>query len=262
MSHSTLIFHYPPERNRINYLRKKKFNNVLPVPWSFKSTVSSNLLNRCQMKACSCLNDFVVENATTATMNCCKLEWLVNQWLPLYARLPGTRWAFPLSRTIFNSLFFQAPILVFRNEVRNHLNHKAVIHKAKQLGCPPMVCVAQDTCKGKPLEDPVLIRKMLELSDSKTEHLLGVLPFVPGMRVILTQNIAIELGLINGVDGIFRQLVYQADSVSTDNLSEAYPSNTQYVHRNSQVENWMQYGRTSTETRFHPVNRTNVSGRH
>ena len=94
-----------------------------------------------------------------------------------------------------------------------------------------MVCIAQDTCKGKPLEAPVLIRKMLELSDSKTEHLPGLLPFVPGMPVILTQNIAIELGLINDVNGIFRQLVYQADSVSTDNLSEAYPSNTQYVHR-------------------------------
>ena len=72
-----------------------------------------------------------------------------------------------------------------------------------------MVCVAQDTCKGKLLEDPALIRKMLELSDSKTEHLSGLLPFVPGMPVILTQNIAIELGLINGVNGIFRQLVYQ-----------------------------------------------------
>ena len=94
-----------------------------------------------------------------------------------------------------------------------------------------MVCVAQDTCKGKPLEDAVLIRKMPELSDSKTEHLPGLLPFVPGMPVILTQNIAIELDLINGVNGIFRQLVYQADSVSTE-----FRSNT--------------------------VHRTNISGRH
>ena len=51
------------------------------------------------------------------------------------------------------------------------------------------------------------------------------------MPVILTQNIAIELGLINGTNGIFRQLVYQADSVSTDVLSEAFPNNTQYIHR-------------------------------
>jgi hypothetical protein len=94
-----------------------------------------------------------------------------------------------------------------------------------------MVCVAQDTCKGKPLEDPILRKKVLELCDSKTEHLPGLLPFVPGMPVILTQNIAIELGLINGMNGIFRQLVYQADSVSTDVLSGAFPDNTQYVHR-------------------------------
>ena len=70
-----------------------------------------------------------------------------------------------------------------------------------------MVCVAQDTCEGRSLEDPALIRKMLELSDSKTEHLLGLLPFVPGKPVILTQNSAIELGLINGVNRIFRQLI-------------------------------------------------------
>ncbi|CAF4809989.1 unnamed protein product [Rotaria sp. Silwood2] len=79
-----------------------------------------------------------------------------------------------------------------------------------------MVCVSQDTCKGNPIEDPRLIKKLLELSDSKTEHLPGLLPLVPGMPVILTQNIAIELGLINGMNGIFRQLVYEEDSVSTD----------------------------------------------
>ncbi|CAF3086988.1 unnamed protein product [Rotaria socialis] len=75
------------------------------------------------------------------------------------------------------------------------------------------------------------MKKLLELSDSKTEHLPGLLPFVPGMSVILTQNIAIELGFINGINGIFRQLVYQSDSISTDVLSQAFPSNTQYVHR-------------------------------
>jgi ATP-dependent exoDNAse (exonuclease V) alpha subunit len=120
---------------------------------------------------------------------------------------------------------------VFRNEVRTQLNNKAAIQKAAQLEHGLMVCVAQDTCKGKPIEDLVLMKKLLELSDSKTEHLPGLLPFVPGMPVILTQNIAIELGLINGMNGIFRQLVYQEESVSTNTLSEAFPSNTRYVHQ-------------------------------
>ena len=122
---------------------------------------------------------------------------------------------------------------MFRNEIRTLLNHKAAIHQAIQSGHPLMVCVAQDTCNGKPIEDPLLVKKLLQLSDSKTEHLPGLIPFVPGMPVILTQNIAIELGLINGVTGTFRQLVYQVDSVSTDVLSEAFPNNTQYVHRPS-----------------------------
>ncbi|CAF2879064.1 unnamed protein product [Rotaria sp. Silwood2] len=68
-----------------------------------------------------------------------------------------------------------------------------------------MVCVSQDTCKGNPIEDPRLIKKLLELSDSKTEHLPGLLPLVPGMPVILTQNIAIEL--------------------------ETFPNNTRYIHK-------------------------------
>ncbi|CAF4016579.1 unnamed protein product [Rotaria sordida] len=136
-----------------------------------------------------------------------------------------------VARSLILQISCVAPILVFRNEVRTQLNNKAAIHNAAQLGRIPMVCVAQDTCNGKPIEDSVLIKKLLELSDSKTEHLPGLLPFVPGMPVILTQNIAIELGLINGINGIFRQLVYQSDSVSADVLSEIFPKNTQYIHR-------------------------------
>ncbi|CAF4712567.1 unnamed protein product [Rotaria sp. Silwood2] len=65
----------------------------------------------------------------------------------------------------------------------------------------------------------------------QTEHLPGLLPFVPGMPVILTQNIVIELGLINGMNGIFRQLVYEEDSASTNVLPETCPNNTRYIHK-------------------------------
>ncbi|CAF3090555.1 unnamed protein product [Rotaria sp. Silwood2] len=127
----------------------------------------------------------------------------------------------------------KAPILVFRNEVQTQLNNKAAIHKAAEMRQAPIICVAQDTCKGKPIEDSILVKKLLELSDSKTEHLPGLLPLVPEMPVILTQNVAIELGLINGMNGIFRQLVYEEDSVSTEILSETFPSNTQYIRKPS-----------------------------
>ncbi|CAF3879261.1 unnamed protein product [Rotaria sordida] len=137
----------------------------------------------------------------------------------------------PSIESLHDSPWNKAPILVFRNEVRTQLNNKAAIHNATQIGHPPMICVAQDTCNGKPVEDPILVKRLLALSDSKTEHLPGLLPFVPGMPVILTQNIATELGLINGINGIFRQLVYHEESVSTESLSEIFPNNTQYIRR-------------------------------
>ena len=93
------------------------------------------------------------------------------------------------------------------------------------------MCTAQDSCKGKPVEDPKLVKKLLELCDSKTEHLPGLLPLVPGMRVTLTQNIAIELGLINGMNGIFRQLVYEEDSVPKGVISKTFSSNTRYLRK-------------------------------
>ncbi|CAF1689221.1 unnamed protein product, partial [Adineta ricciae] len=114
----------------------------------------------------------------------------------------------PTIESLHDSPWNKAPILVFRNEVRIQINNKAAIHNATQMGHPPMVCVAQDTCKGKAIEDPIL-----------------------RMPVILTQNIATELGLINGINGIFRQLVYHEDSITTGNLSEMFPNNTQYIRR-------------------------------
>ncbi|CAF5026682.1 unnamed protein product, partial [Rotaria sp. Silwood1] len=62
----------------------------------------------------------------------------------------------PSVASLHDSPWNQAPILVFRNEVRTQLNHKAAIHNATQSGNLPIVCVAQDTCKGKPIEDPTL----------------------------------------------------------------------------------------------------------
>ena len=51
------------------------------------------------------------------TMNGCKLEWLVNQWLALTsASMEQGKLPLFLEKRI-DHLFIQAPILVFRNEV-------------------------------------------------------------------------------------------------------------------------------------------------
>ncbi|CAF3917676.1 unnamed protein product [Rotaria sordida] len=94
------------------------------------------------------------------------------------------------------------------------------------MGLTPIVCIAQDYIQGKPANDLRLCKAILELPDNKTEHLPGYLPFVPGMLVLLTENIATELELSNGTGGIFRQLIYDEPPEDVRYHDQNFPPNT------------------------------------
>ncbi len=97
------------------------------------------------------------------------------------------------------------------------------------MGLTPIVCIAQDYIQGKDIEESRLRKAILELPDNKTEYLPGYLPLVPGMPVLLTENIATELGLSNGTRGIFRQLVYEESSAGLAFESNNFPKSTKYI---------------------------------
>lgn len=95
----------------------------------------------------------------------------------------------------------------------------------------PTVVIARDTIKTKKNIDlSDLNRRILALPDNKTEHLPGYLPLVPGMPVLLQENIACELGLSNGTQGIFRELVYTETSNSDTSFDqEKFPIDTVFI---------------------------------
>ena len=97
------------------------------------------------------------------------------------------------------------------------------------MGLQPIVCVAQDYFQGKIIDDSRLRKTILELPDNKTEHLPGYLPLVPGMPVLLTENVATELGLSNGARGIFHQLVYEEPSADIQFQDKNFPTNTKFI---------------------------------
>ncbi|CAM4984063.1 unnamed protein product, partial [Rotaria socialis] len=93
-----------------------------------------------------------------------------------------------------------------------------------QIGDKLMDCVAK------------LIKQTLNethLPDNKTERLPGLLPFVPDKSVLLTNNIACELGLSNSTQCIFRELLYDdyGDLGSLKVRSDVFPSNTIYIRK-------------------------------
>ncbi|CAF4251931.1 unnamed protein product [Rotaria sordida] len=93
----------------------------------------------------------------------------------------------------------------------------------------PTVCIAQDYIQGRSVDDIRLRQAILELPDNKTEHLPGNLPLVPGMPVLLTENVASELGLSNGTRGIFRQLVYDESPEDVRYQDKNFPPNTKFI---------------------------------
>jgi ATP-dependent exoDNAse (exonuclease V) alpha subunit len=103
------------------------------------------------------------------------------------------------------------------------------VNKAIEMNLTPIVCVAQDYIKGKIIDDSRLRKPILELPDNKTEHLPGYLPLVPGMPILLTENVATELGLSNGTRGIFRQLVYEESSENVWFNETVFPKNTKFI---------------------------------
>jgi hypothetical protein len=72
------------------------------------------------------------------------------------------------------------------------------VDKAKEMSIPLVVVVAHNKTHSKSAERDVIYKRLFYLSNNKTELLPGLLPFVPNMPVLLTDNIACELGLSNG----------------------------------------------------------------
>ncbi|CAF1467648.1 unnamed protein product, partial [Didymodactylos carnosus] len=125
----------------------------------------------------------------------------------------------------------KAPILVFRNELRTELNVLATVFEAFEKNVKPLVCIAQDELKIN-IDNPDFHKHLLELPDNKTKYLPGYLPLVPGMYVLLTQNIATELKLSNGTTGIFRELVYeQADNNLSNVDTTKFPTQSIYIQK-------------------------------
>jgi len=68
---------------------------------------------------------------------------------------------------------------------------------------------AVDTYRGQPIEDSAIIDLLDTLPSNKTGGRLGALPLVLGMPVIITENLDVMGGIVNGSKGILRKVRYR-----------------------------------------------------
>lgn len=116
--------------------------------------------------------------------------------------------------------FAMAPVIVSDNITKDQLNcafSRRFAHATKQ---QLVWYIAEDTIDGKLVSDDTTHGRLLNaLHSGHTNHRLRKLPLVIGMPVMITHNVCVEAGVVNGTIGTIHSLTYVQHADGTRSLS-------------------------------------------
>ena len=107
--------------------------------------------------------------------------------------------------------FWDAPIIVGWKSLRDPLNETLVRYHASRLGQSVYNYHSEDLVHGSRLQ-PHLRDILWSLTSTENGDLFGRLVLFPGMKVMVTENISLSLGVVNGMEGVVRKVQYDLDS--------------------------------------------------
>jgi ATP-dependent DNA helicase PIF1 len=107
--------------------------------------------------------------------------------------------------------FQSTPVLVAEKSVRDAINLKKACAYAKAKGTEIHAYLSRDLFKKVNLPEHVQVH-LWSLNSNKTEDSLGSLPLFLGMPVIVTENLALSNGVVNGVEGKVHSIKYTKDA--------------------------------------------------
>ena len=106
--------------------------------------------------------------------------------------------------------FRDAPIIVSRKRVRDAINFRKARMFAQANHRSLYLYKSKDFCKNK--EVPSNVRHLVwSLSSSTTEDMLGILPLCSEMPVMITENISVSNGVVNGTQGTVDSVSFTVD---------------------------------------------------
>ena len=97
-------------------------------------------------------------------------------------------------------------MIVYTNAIKDAINVEATMAFSKRTGRQVNWYHAIDTYRGKPIQDNVVAELLDTLPSNKTGGHVGTLPLVLGMPVVLTENLDVAGGIVNGSTGILRKV--------------------------------------------------------
>ncbi len=116
--------------------------------------------------------------------------------------------------------FNDAQVVVHTNYLKQELTKQILVEQTKQFGRRTFSILAKDTHPKYRLSKSTL-RELLALPDNKTHGLPGNCLLQLGGKVHLTTNIAVELGLTNGAEGVVEQIIFNDDQDLSSDASRS-----------------------------------------
>lgn len=108
------------------------------------------------------------------------------------------------------SKFWDSPIIVGLKSLRDPLNAFMVNYHAHRLGQVVHSYYAKDMVHGN-IVPGILRDELCAMSSSDNGDLFGVLPLFYGMKVMITENVSLPLGIVNGTEGVISNIEYEED---------------------------------------------------
>ncbi|KAJ7135579.1 hypothetical protein C8R44DRAFT_609539 [Mycena epipterygia] len=100
--------------------------------------------------------------------------------------------------------------LLFWKQVRDAMNTLLIDYHARRASRVVHLYHSLDSFSRKPLS-PKVQDAVWKLPAAHTKDYLGQLPLFPGMRVMVLENVAFSIGVVNGAEGVVHEVKYTLD---------------------------------------------------
>ncbi|KAJ7270467.1 hypothetical protein C8J57DRAFT_1227114 [Mycena rebaudengoi] len=108
-------------------------------------------------------------------------------------------------------LFTESPIICGTKLVRDIINRELTRDYAVRTGHVVHDYYTQDFFNNLPLNEHLQLRTW-QVRSSITKDSIGMLPLSVGMKVMVTENIALKACVVNGAEGVVREIKYSTDT--------------------------------------------------
>ncbi|PPQ80410.1 hypothetical protein CVT26_004432 [Gymnopilus dilepis] len=117
--------------------------------------------------------------------------------------------------------FADAPIIVGKKSLRDLINARTIMFRARSSNKTVHLYYSKDFCERNIIPSQ-LADSLWNLESTLTDDSFGRLPLFEGMKVMITENVAFNSGIVNGTEGTIHRIIFEEDEIGRRYATVAY----------------------------------------